>query len=91
MQETALTRDLFSKIKNKQKKNFTKKTLIQILIGLKLPKSQRDYLLEKNGTQLSKFNEEDVLYDFILASGIDIDEADALFKDLGKEGFIKNY
>lgn len=91
MQETALTRDLFSKIKNKQKKNFTKKTLIQILIGLKLPKSQRDYLLEKNGTQLSKYNEEDVLYDFILASGIDIDEADALFKDLGKEGFIKNY
>lgn len=91
MQETALTRDLFSKIKNKQKKNLTKKTLVQILIGLKLPKSQRDYLLEKNGTQLSTYNEEDVLYDFILASGIEIDDADALFKDLGKEGFIKKY
>ncbi len=88
-QETALTKDLFSKIKNKQRKSLEKKTLIQILIGLRLPKDQRDYLLEKNQTQLSKYDLEDVLYDFMLASGIGIDDADALLKELGKEGFIK--
>lgn len=90
-QETALTRDLFSKIKNKQRKSLEKKTLIQILIGLRLPKYQRDYLLEKNGSQLSKYDLEDILYEFILASGVDIDTADELFKDLEKEGFIKEY
>lgn len=88
-QETALTKDLFSKIKNKQRKSLEKKTLIQILIGLRLPKDQRDYLLEKNQTQLSKYDLLDVLYDFILASGVGIDDADALLKELGKEGFIK--
>ena len=88
-QETALTKDLFSKIKNKQRKSLEKKTLIQILIGLRLPKDQRDYLLEKNQTQLSKYDLEDVLYDFMLASGVGIDDADALLKELGKEGFIK--
>ncbi len=86
-QETLLTRDLFSKIKNKKRKSLEKKTLIQILIGLKLPKKQRDYLLEKNGTQLSIFNEDDALYEYILASGISIDDADALLKEVGKEGF----
>lgn len=89
MEETALTKDLFSKIKNKQRKSLEKKTLIQILIGLRLPKDQRDYLLEKNQTQLSKYDLEDVLYDFMLASGVGIDDADALLKELGKEGFIK--
>ena len=89
MEETALTKDLFSKIKNKQRKSLEKKTLIQILIGLRLPKDQRDYLLEKNQTQLSKYDLEDVLYDFMLASGVGIDDADALLEELGKEGFIK--
>ncbi len=89
-QETALTKDLFSKIKNKQRKSLEKKTLIQIIIGLRLPKDQRDFLLEKNRTQLSRFDLDDVLYDFILASGVGIDDADALLKEFGKEGFIKN-
>lgn len=91
MEETALTRDFFSKIKNKHKEKLEKKTLVQILIGLKLPKVERDYLLEKNGTQLSVYREEDVLYEFLLASGVDIDTADTLFKKLGKNGFIKKY
>lgn len=89
MQETALSKDLFSKIKNKQRRSLEKKTLIQILIGLRLPKDQRDYLIEKNQTQLSKYDLEDVLYDFMLASGVGIDDADALLKELEKEGFIK--
>ncbi len=90
-EETALTRDLFSKIKNKQRKRLSKKILVQILIGLRLPKDQRDYLLEKNQTQLSRYDVEDILYEFVLASGVDIDTADELLKDLGKEGFIKKH
>ena len=90
-QETAQTRDLFSKIKKKQRKNFKKKTLVQILIGLRLPKYVREFLLEKNGTPFSIYDEDDVLYDFILASGIDIDTADKLLKNLGKEGFINEF
>lgn len=91
VEETALTRDIFSKIKNNQRNTFKKKTLVQILIGLRLPKPQRDYLFDKNGTQLSVYDEEDTLYDFILASKIDIDTADKLLKDLGKDGFVKEF
>lgn len=88
-EETSLNRDYYSKIKNNQKNKFKKITLIKILIGLELPKNERDYLLELNETQLSIHNLDDALYSFILDSKIDIDTADQLLKDLGKDGFIE--
>ncbi len=89
--ETFLSRDIFSKIKNNKRNKLQKVTLIKILIGLKLLKPERDFLLELNNTQLSKYDVNDVLYSFILDSKIDIDMADDLLKSLGKEGFIKEF
>ncbi len=89
--ETSLSRDIFSKIKNNKRNKLQKVTLIKILIGLKLLKPERDFLLELNNTQLSKYDVNDVLYSFILDSKIDIDMADDLLKSLGKEGFIKEF
>ena len=85
--ETYLSRDIFSKIKNNKKNKFEKITIIKILIGLKLSKKERDFLLELNGTQLSIYNETDALYDFILNAKVDIETADELLRDVGKEGF----
>ena len=85
--ETFLSRDIFSKIKNNERNRLKKITIIKLLIGLKPLNIERNFLLELNGTQLSKYNEEDVLYSFILDSKIDIDVADELLRDLGKEGF----
>lgn len=90
-QETSLNKDLFSKIKNNKRNKLEKVTLIKILIGLKPLRKERNYLLELNGTQLSSTNEDDVLYEFILDAKLDIDTADLLLKELGKEGFLKNY
>lgn len=85
--ETYLSRDIFSKIKNNKRNTLSKITIIKILIGLKLLKDERDFLLELNGTQLSKYNEDDVLYSFILDSKIDIETADELLSELGKNVF----
>lgn len=83
--ETLLSRDIFSKINNKKKNKFEKKTLIKILIGLKLTKAERDYLLELNGTPLSIYNQIDVIYSFILDSKLDIYTAEELSEDLNLE------
>ena len=85
--ETYLSKDIFSKIKNNDRNNLKKVTLIKILIGLKLQKPEIDFLLELNNTQLSKYDETDVLYSFILDSKIDIGMADELLREFGKEVF----
>ncbi len=85
--KTFLSRDIFSKIKNNKRNNLQKITIIKILIGLKLSKTERDFLLELNNTQLSEFDKNDVQYSFILDSKIDIGMADELLKKLGKDGF----
>lgn len=80
--ETSLPRDVFSKIKNNKKNKFEKRTIIKILIGLKIPKSERNFLLELNGTTLSIYNRDDVIYNFILSNKIDINTAEDLVNDL---------
>ena len=83
--ETLLSRDIFSKINNNKKNKLEKKTLIKILIGLKLTKAEREYLLELNGTPLSIYNQIDVIYSFILDSKLDIYTAEELSEDLNLE------
>ncbi len=87
--ETLLSRDLFSKIKNGQRPHMAKKTMVQLLIGLKLPGPERNYLLALNGTALSKYVEEDVLYAFLLESKVEAQVANELLRALGKEVFNK--
>lgn len=64
-----------------------KRTLVQILIGLRVSKRERDYLLELNQTSLSKYVKEDVLYSFILDAKLDIEVADELLRNIGEDGF----
>ena len=90
-EETFQSRDLFSKIKNGKKNHLDKRTLVAILIGLKLTKKERDYLLELNGTQLSSYNLDDQLYSFFLNSGMEITDACDILNKLEKENFTKNY
>ncbi len=85
--ETLLSRDIFSKIKNGQKPRMAKKTLVQLLIGLRLSNPERNYLLGLNGTILSQYCEEDVLYVFLLESKVEIEVANELLRDLGKDVF----
>ena len=84
---TFLSRDIFSKIRNNKKNKMDKRTLVQILIGLRVSKRERDYLLELNQTSLSKYVKEDVLYSFILDAKLDIEVADELLRDIGEDGF----
>jgi len=84
---TYLSKDMYSKIMNNKKEKIEKKTLVQILIGFQLSKYERDELLNMNETPLSASNVDDVLYNFILASKMDIDTADELLRELGKAGF----
>lgn len=86
-ENTFLSRDIFSKIRNNKKNKMDKKTLVQILIGLQVSKRERDYLLELNQTNLSKYVKEDVLYSFILDAKLDIGVADELLRDIGEDGF----
>jgi hypothetical protein len=87
--ETFLSRDFYSKIKNNKSNKFEKRILMKLLIGLKVPKNQRNYLLELNGTILSQYNVDDALYSFILESQMDIDFADELLHELKKEELLK--
>ena len=91
MDNTYLEKDTFSKINHNKKNKMEKKTLVQILIGLKLSKPQRDHLLLMNGTPLTTTNVYDALYSFILASQMDVETADELLEKLKKERFSKKY
>ena len=91
MDNTYLEKDTFSKINHNKKNKMEKKTLVQILIGLKLSKPQRDHLLLMNGTPLTTTNVYDALYSFILASQMDVETADELLEKLNKERFSKKY
>lgn len=86
-EETYLSRDFYSKILNNKKNKMNKETIVKILIGLKIDKYVRDYIMELNGTQLSIYDEMDVIYSYLLDAKVDIDTADDLLKDLGKDGF----
>ena len=86
-QETSLSKDIYSKIINNKKNKMDKITLIKILLGLRIAKEIRNYLLELNQTILSRYNREDTILMYLLEVKADINVAEQLLDEINMDLF----